>query len=81
MTTAKTCREEILDVAAQLSRRGDGILTPVEVLAEMRRLGSRFADSTIRAHVISRMCTNAPDNHPVVDLDLVRVGHGQYRLT
>jgi hypothetical protein len=41
---------------------------------------SEFKESTIRTHVVSRMCANAPENHAVVYADLERVRPGYYRL-
>ncbi len=70
-----TARDEILDAVDSL---GD-TFTPNDVLREMRRRGSSYADSTIRTHVISRMCANAPDNHGTGYDDLERVSAGVYR--
>ena len=50
----------------------------MDVLREMR--DSTYSESTIRTHVTSRMCANAPDNHGTTYDDLVRVGRGLYRL-
>ncbi len=76
-----TCRDEVLDAARALaSRSSDGTFTVAQVVAEMRRRGSRYLESTIRTHVISRMCANAPDHHAVVYQDLVRTHWGTYRL-
>ena len=53
-----------------------------DVIAEMRARGSHYAESTIRTHVTSRMCANAPDHHAVVYRDFwcVDRGSGRYRL-
>ena len=51
----------------------------IEVLDELRRRQSRYAESTIRTHIVSRMCANAPDNHATTTSDLIRVAHGLYR--
>ena len=75
-----TARDEILDALPRLrARLGRDDFTPAEVLQELRRAGSVYSDSTIRTHVTSRMCGNAPDNHGVVYSDLERIGHGRYR--
>jgi hypothetical protein len=50
-----------------------------EIVAEVKEAAARYGDSTIRTHVGSRMCGNAPDHHAVVYNDLVRVGTGEYR--
>jgi len=41
---------------------------------------ARYAESTIRTHVTSRMCANAPNHHAVTYDDLVRTDGGRYRL-
>lgn len=74
-----TCRDEILVAVAALERRGIDVFSPADVIAEMRRAGSQYAESTIRTHVVSRLCRNAPDHHAVTYPDLERVGEGLYR--
>jgi hypothetical protein len=74
-----TCRDEILQVMAHLESIGRSIFTPDDIVREMRWRGSRFADSTIRTHVVSRMCANAPGHHAVTYEDLERIGPGFYR--
>ena len=59
---------------------GNDRFRPQDVIREMRERGSRFKESTIRTHVVSRMCVNAPKNHAVTYDDLVRVAHGLYKL-
>jgi hypothetical protein len=74
-----TCRGEILVVVDDLERRGLVPFSPDDVIREMRRRGSTYRDSTIRTHVVSRMCANAPGHHGTVYDDLNRVGPGLYR--
>jgi hypothetical protein len=75
-----TARDEILDALPRLrARLGRDDFTPAEIIQELHRVGSIYSDSTIRTHVISRMCSNAADNHAVVYDDLERIGHGRYR--
>jgi len=76
-----TCRQEVLSAARTLAAASaDGTFTPAQVLVEMHRLGTRYPDSTIRTHITSAMCINAPDNHAVKYPDLVRISHGRYAL-
>ena len=75
-----TCRDEILDAAQFFLQRNDGTFTPAEMVAEMRSRGSNYAESTIRTHVTSVMCKDAPVNHLTSYDDLDRVGFAQYRL-
>lgn len=76
-----TAREEILAIARDLARRStDGTFTLSEIITPMRTAGSRFAESTIRTHVTSRMCADAPDHHATTFDDFQRLGTGRYRL-
>jgi hypothetical protein len=76
-----TARDEVLAAAKELAARtSDGTFTVEEILDHLRRRGSRYKPSTIRTHVTSRMCVNAPNHHAVTYRDLVRVGEGRYRL-
>lgn len=76
-----TCREEVLKAAHLLTRRStDGSFSPQDVVAELRRRGSRYAGATIKTHVVSRMCVNAPANHASCSDELERVGPARYRL-
>lgn len=76
----RTCREEILEAFDLLARRhGRRPFSPAEVVAEVLARGSEHRESTIRTHIVSSMCVNAPPNHAIRYPDLERVGHGQYR--
>ena len=46
----------------------------------MRRNGSSYRESTIRTHVTSRMCANAPDHLAVTYQDFIRTDVGRYRF-
>lgn len=72
-----TARQEILDAIDAL---GKEVFSLQEVLAELRAKGTRYAERTIRTHVTSRMCANAPGHHATVYDDLERVDRGLYRL-
>lgn len=73
-------REQILRAARLLDKGRGATFSVLEILAEVRRQGSTLADSTIRTHVTSRMCKNAPEHHGTVYADLERVERGRYRL-
>lgn len=76
-----SCRDEILDcVLAVTKRRSSGEFTVQEVLDWMRTHGTRYADSTIRTHIVSRLCVNAPPHHNVRYPDFERTARGTYRL-
>lgn len=76
-----TCRDDVLAAFARLmARTSREAFSLKEVVREVRSQGSSYRESTIRTHITSRMCANAPDHHAVVYDDLERVGHGLYRL-
>lgn len=76
-----TCRDEILKCVKRVTTaKGTSSFTIVEIVACMRARGTAYAESTIRTHIASRMCRDAPDNHAVTYTDLDRVGRGVYRL-
>lgn len=78
-TFDRTCREEILEAFDLLARRHRrGHFAPAEIVAEVLARGSEHQESTIRTHITSVMCVDAPRNHAVRFPDLKRVGYGLY---
>lgn len=75
-----TCRDDVLAALKRLeSRHGRSAFDLDEVVQEVAAGGSRYKESTIRTHVTSRMCSDAPDHHGTVYADLERVDRGRYR--
>lgn len=78
---ADTCRDAVLEAFKRLlARTNRREFQLSEIVAEVQRSTGQFSESTIRTHIVSRMCANAPDNHAVVHDDLQRVSRGVYRL-
>lgn len=78
---ASSAREEILRAARTLAdRSSDGSFTLMQIITLLRDAGSRYAESTIRTHVTSRMCADAPDHHGTTYDDFERLGGGRYRF-
>ncbi len=76
-----SCRDQILGAArAVISSSGQNSFSIGDILTEMHRRRSRYADSTIRTHITSRLCDDAPQHHGVVYGDLRRLGRGRYAL-
>lgn len=76
-----TCRDEVLKAASFLaSGSPDGTFSPADIVHRMEKMGTSFSESTIRTHVVSRMCHQAPVNHAAKYSDLERVGRGRYKL-
>jgi len=65
-----------------VTRKGINQFGIGEVLKEMQRLGtlSRYSISTVRTHITSRCCSNAPDNHAVTYKYFERIGRGLYKI-
>ncbi len=75
----RTCREEILSAIDELERRhGRHDFTPAEIIQEARANGSTHAESSLRTHIVSYMCVNAPANHAHRPNELIRTSPGHY---
>lgn len=76
-----TCRDEILTCANRIvSQKEINEFTLQEILDCMKAARTRYEESTIRTHVTSRMCVNAPKHHAVKFADFVRISRGTYKL-
>jgi hypothetical protein len=79
--TREGARREILGaIHVLLGGSGSDTFTPAQVLAEMKRRGTGYADSTVRTMITAHMCRNAPDNTGTTYDDLERIDRGVYRL-
>jgi hypothetical protein len=75
-----TCRDEVLGALDRLERRhGCRSFKLDEIVAEVMAVTTQYAESTIRTHVSSRMCADAPDHHGTTYSDLERLDRGVYR--
>ena len=80
--TRDGARREILDaIHAVLTRSGTDTFTPTEIITEMSRRNTGYAETTIRTMITGHLCGNAPDNAAITYDDLERIDHGRYRLT
>jgi predicted RNase H-like HicB family nuclease len=69
--------EEVLAAANQIaSVRDDWTFTPYEVVKALPVLN----ESSVRTHIVSRCCVNAPKNHLHKWDYFRRVGHGRYEV-
>lgn len=76
-----TCRDEVLAaVYTIITAKGTNRFTVEEVVRHMRNINTRYKESTIRTHITSRCCVNAPKNHGVVYNDFERLEDGVYKL-
>ena len=74
-------REDLLAAAKSLTDNGMALFSPAELIAQARSQGSTYSDSTLRTHIVSVMCGNAPDHHSTKYRDFERVARALYRLT
>jgi len=80
-STREGARAEILAAArAILSRSGQSTFTMPEVIAEMRRRGTGYAESTIRTMIGAHLCADATGTGTAGYADFTRDGRGQYRF-
>jgi hypothetical protein len=69
--------DEVLQASRRLCReRGDWTFRPDEVVRALPHLNA----STVRTHIVSRCCVNAPRNHPHRWGYFRRVGRGAYLI-
>ncbi len=77
------CHHDVLNAArAVVRRKGVNAFSPQEVIDEMKRTGTynRYQESTIRTHITSRCCDNAPNHHAVTYKYFRCVSYGVYEL-
>jgi predicted RNase H-like HicB family nuclease len=69
--------DQVLDAARRLCReRGGWTFRPDEVVRALPHLNP----STVRTHIVSRCCVNAPKNHPHRWEYFKRIGRGVYEI-
>jgi hypothetical protein len=75
------CREAVV-LAAQdiIKRKGVNEVTVLEIADLLLSKGTPYSKNTIRTHVTSRLCANAPRNHGSKYSDFMRISRGLYRL-
>ena len=75
-----TCRAEVLEAFFRLERKtGNREFRLKEIVDEVLSASTGLKESTIRTHVVSVMCRDAPINHLLVFDDLERIDRGIYR--
>jgi hypothetical protein len=62
------------------ARTPDGTFSPADIVREVRRRGTMYAELTIRTMVTAHLCTDAPDNAGATSVGLGRPSRGVYRL-
>jgi hypothetical protein len=75
-----SARKDIFRAAQDLTAAGRSLFSPIEVIEQVRRNGGNYPDSTLRTHIVSWMCANAPANEATGVGEFVRVGRGLYKI-
>jgi len=76
-----SCRDEVVEAArAIIARKRRNEFRLIEITQYLKNANSEYSESTIRTHVASRCCANAPDHHAKVYRDFERIGEGMYRV-
>lgn len=76
----ETCREAVIEAFIRLEQRNHRKEFGLEeVLKEVLAVTKEYKESTIRTHISSRMCVQAPLNHATKFENLDRVDVGRYR--
>jgi hypothetical protein len=76
-----TCRDEILSVVRHIIQvKGSNEFKVSEVIENMRKQKATYSESTIRTHIVSKCCVNAPRHHAIVFNDFERIGRGLYKF-
>jgi hypothetical protein len=75
------CRNEILRAAKTLLLEGRGEFKVEDIISQMKHNTQyEYTDGTIRTHISSKMCANAPNNHAATYNDLLKTERGTYKL-
>jgi len=76
----RTCRDAVLDAFRRLEHRhGRRDFRVDEIVNETLADDQQYKEPTVRTHITSRMCMDAPDHHATVYADLTRIRRGVYR--
>ncbi len=76
-----TCRDKVLNCAKHIVHQtGRNEFTVQEIINCMQLQGTAYDEQTIRIHVTSKMCANAPKNGGASYDDFEGIGRGLYRL-
>ena len=69
--------DQVLAVAQRIcAHRKDGTFKPADIVASLPKLNAQ----SVRTHVVSRCCVNAPSNHASRWPYFERTGRGSYRI-
>lgn len=77
----ESCRDELLEVIKEIVRKKNvNEFTVAEAIEAMKNNNTVYSGSTIKTHITSRCCANAPKHHRTTYDDYERVVKGVYRM-
>jgi hypothetical protein len=71
-----SARDDVRRAAVVLTDRGEVLFSPIELIAQARKSGCAYPDSTLRTHIVNYRCINAGGASAGMYPDLVRVSRG-----
>ena len=75
------CHEEVLEAAISIIKtKGVNEFTPSEVIQYLKKQNTTYKESSIRTHIISRCCINAPPHFAKRYEYFECIGHGLYKV-
>ena len=75
------CHNEVLEAAKIIvDFKGINEFTPFEVIEYLVEQKTSYSKNTIRTHICSRCCKNAPKHHAVKWYYFKRIEHGLYKV-
>lgn len=75
------CHEDVLEAAREITaRKGINEFAPEEVITYLKSKGTKYKESTIRTHVVSRCTINAPAHHGKRYPYFERISYGLYKV-
>lgn len=75
------CHDEVLDAAKIIVKlKGRNEFSPIEVIKHLIKQSTSYSINTIRTHICSRCCINAPKHHEVKWHYFKRLRRGVYSV-
>jgi len=75
------CHEKVLEAAREITaRKGINEFAPEEVITYLKSRGTKYKESTIRTHVVSRCTINAPAHHKKRYPYFERISYSLYKV-
>jgi hypothetical protein len=75
------CHKEVLSAAKSIIKaKGRNEFRPEEVISYLKSQDTSYKENTIRTHIVSKCCKNAPAHHNTRYPYFERLSHGTYKV-